>query len=202
MQLLIVIAGLAFSVILHEVAHGLVADWLGDKTARVMGRLTLNPISHIDPFMTIMLPLFLILANSPIVFGGAKPVPVNFYSLKYGRKGMALVAAAGPLTNLLIAALLAVWARLFPSAAPVLTILIVINLALMIFNLIPFPPLDGSRIVYAFVPPLRELYDRIERFGVMGIFLLLFLGFGFIGPIIIAAVSGLATLLLGHSPGF
>ncbi len=188
---------------MHEVSHGLMADWLGDPTARVMGRLTLNPIPHIDPFMTVILPALLIFTGSPVVFGAAKPVPFNPHNLRNGQRGVAMVAAAGPATNLLIASVLAVWARLFPAADDTIVTLIVINLGLMVFNLIPFPPLDGSRIVYTFSPHrVREIFDRVERLGLIGIGLLILVAFPLIRPAIVAIVSGIATVLIGHNPGF
>ncbi len=176
---------LVFSIVVHEVAHGRVALWRGDTTARDMGRLTLNPIPHIDLFGTIIFPIFLILMRSPVLFGWAKPVPINPYQLKEAKKDMALVGGAGPASNLLLAILLA---GLFRAAVAVtgssnplsqaLFFGVFINLVLAFFNLIPVPPLDGSRIVSALLPDdLAIRYNRIERFGFIIIFLLLFLGF-------------------------
>lgn len=145
---------LIFSAILHEVAHGYVADRLGDPTARLMGRLTLNPQKHIDPFYSILLPLILILSNSPVVFGAAKPVPVDPFNLKEGRRDVALVSLAGPLTNICLAILASLLIRLLNlqvslitfTLLPLLYSIVKMNLILAIFNLLPIPPLDGSKV--------------------------------------------------------
>ncbi len=183
---------LLFAVVAHEVAHGWVAERLGDPTARLAGRLTLNPIVHIDPLGTIILPLLLILIQSPFLLGWAKPVPVNFANLRGGRRDMALVAMSGPVTNLLLAGVsagiyhlllagfqhgwiadgsFAAWVAepLFLMAR----ISISFNLVLMAFNLIPILPLDGGRIVVGLLPgPLAYQLERLERYGML-IFLLL-----------------------------
>src|SRR3989344_5977767 len=156
--LLISLVILVFSAILHEVAHGFVADRFGDPTARLMGRLTLNPKPHIDPMMTIFLPLLLLFSGSPVIFGGAKPVPVDPYNFREGRKDMALVSLAGPGTNIILAVSAALLIRLFSVIAPIdfvlyfLGIVVHINLLLAIFNLLPIPPLDGSKIVALLLP--------------------------------------------------
>lgn len=181
MELLIGLVILIFSAILHEVAHGFVADRLGDPTPRLAGRLTLNPKSHIDPFMSILLPLFLLLSHSPIIFGAAKPVPVDPFNLKEGKKDMALVALAGPLTNILIAIaaaiifkILSISPMIFPSFIGIFLFLIVeYNLLLAVLNLVPIPPLDGSK-VFAFLlsDPQAAVYLSL---GSMGMFILFFL---------------------------
>ena len=175
---------LVFSVVLHEVAHGQVALWKGDTTARDAGRLTLNPISHIDIFGTIIFPLFLLLTRSGILFGWAKPVPVNPWRFRDPKKDMALVSAAGPGSNFLLAVGAGILFRLsIGSLGPnnaltqALYFAILINLVLTFFNLMPIPPLDGSRIIMAFLPQeLAEPYARIERFGFIIIFALFILG--------------------------
>ncbi len=169
---------LIFSAILHEVAHGFIADKLGDPTARLAGRLTLNPIPHIDPVMSIAVPLLLILSHSPIIFGAARPVPVNPLMLKEGRKDVALVALAGPLTNLVIALVGAAVVRIFgasiPAIMPVLTIIIFYNLALGFLNLIPIPPLDGSKFFSIVLPErVTQQYFALAPFGIFLLFLLL-----------------------------
>lgn len=167
---------LIFSAILHEVAHGFVAERFGDPTARLAGRLTLNPIKHIDPFMSILLPLLLILSGSPVVFGAAKPVPIDPFNLKEGRKDVALVALSGPLTNILIAVLASFLIKLSVSSAlyPLLLTIVQINLLLAIFNLLPIPPLDGSK-VFALLLPQREasIYLSLGSIGMIIIFFLL-----------------------------
>lgn len=167
---------LLFSAILHEVAHGWVAYHLGDPTAKLSGRLTLNPLPHIDPFMTILLPLLLIFSGSPIIFGGAKPVPIDPFNLKEGKKDVALVALAGPATNLLIGlfAALLIKTHFLVAIEPILFLIVSLNLYLAIFNLLPIPPLDGSKI-FALLLPDREsqAYLSLGTFGIIILFLLL-----------------------------
>ena len=189
---------LIFSAILHEMAHGYVANRLGDPTAKLMGRLTLNPGPHIDPLMTILLPLMLIFSGSPVIFGGAKPVPVNPFNLREGRKDMALVSLAGPLTNLLIAVIAGLLLKiLLPTLffqsffvalfTSLLQIILRINLLLAIFNLIPLPPLDGSKI-FALLLPEREAnsYLNIGSLGMLILFGWLLLG----GPLGLESIMG------------
>lgn len=169
---------LIFSAILHEIAHGLVADKLGDPTARLAGRLTLNPLPHIDPIMSIAVPLLLILSHSPIIFGAARPVPVNPLMLREGRKDIALVALAGPLTNLVIAIIGALLVRFVapfaPQIVPILTMVIFYNLALGFLNLIPIPPLDGSKFFSIILPErAAQQYFALAPFGIFFLFLLL-----------------------------
>ena len=174
---------LIYSAILHEIAHGIIAQRLGDPTARLMGRLTLNPKNHIDPIMSVMLPLVLILSGSPVIFGAAKPVPVDPFNLQDGRKDIALVSLAGPATNFLLAIIAVL---LIKSLGPFvlgitngvyvlwfLLIVVKINLLLGIFNLIPIPPLDGSKI-FALVLPEKEANTYLS-IGSVGIFILFFL---------------------------
>jgi len=166
------------AIILHEVAHGWVAFRFGDSTAARMGRLTLNPISHIDLFGTILLPGFLILAGAPFVFGYAKPVPVNFYNLNHPKRDMIWVAGAGPVTNILLAALSVYLFKFFDTSANVLPGFIgapltqmaqnsvSINAMLAAFNLLPLPPLDGGRVMVGLLPdPYSRALARIERYG-------------------------------------
>lgn len=161
------------SMILHELAHGLVAYWLGDDTAKLEGRLTLNPLKHLDPVMSFAMPLFLFLTGGPI-FGGAKPVPINTRNLKHGVWGMALVGLAGPLTNFLIA-LVAFLIWFFVGGALSTGVLgvicdyvVMINLGFGVFNLLPIPPLDGSRVLYAIAPDgVRRVMQLMERFGII-----------------------------------
>lgn len=172
------------AVTLHEAAHGWVADKLGDPTARLAGRISANPIRHIDPFGTVALPALLLLLRAPFLFGWAKPVPVNFGRLRNPKRDMVLVAAAGPGSNLLmacVATVLIYGAYLLPPDAGNwvghnLLNAIRINLVLMIFNLIPLPPLDGGRIAVGLLPtPLAVRYARLEKFGLLILIGLLFL---------------------------
>jgi Zn-dependent protease len=187
MEILLGLGILIFSAILHEVAHGFVADRLGDPTARLQGRLTLDPRPHIDPMMSVLLPLLLILSGSPIIFGAAKPVPVDPFNLKEGRKDMALVALAGPLTNILIAVFAAFLFKFFdaiPFVFPAfvglfLYLVVLYNILLAILNLLPIPPLDGSK-VFAFLLPDKEAnaYLSLGSFGMIILFFLLLFPIG------------------------
>jgi len=187
-----------FSVILHECAHGWTAYQLGDPTAKERGRLTLNPIKHVDLLGTIILPLFLFLTSSPIILGWAKPVPVNFSRLRNPKKDMIWVGISGPITNILIAVVLALILRIniFPLAASILQMGILLNLILAVFNLIPIPPLDGSRIVMGILPQKYAYpYAKLEKYGIVIIFLLLWsrVLFRVIGPVIFQLASYLGV---------
>lgn len=190
-QILTVVPGLLLAVILHEIAHGYVAEKMGDPTARQAGRITLNPIPHIDLYMTILLPALLIAAGSPIVFGGAKPVPINPYYFKNPRKSMIWVALAGPTTNIILAVfsyLLFVAIRgisinqIVPflvqiTLVQILAYSVIINLVLAIFNLLPIPPLDGGRIAVGLLPTsLAQQLAKLERFGLIIVIVLLISG--------------------------
>jgi len=169
------------SMTLHEAMHAYASYWLGDDTAKHQGRLTLNPLAHIDPIMTVLLPLVLAASGLP-PFGAAKPVPFNPSRLKYGEFGAAIVGAAGPLTNLALAVIASVVLRLFaPSfdttANNVIYTFALVNASFFLFNIIPFPPLDGSRVLYALAPdPVRRVMEQIESMGIMALlfFFLLF----------------------------
>lgn len=195
MEIIQIIVILLFSLTLHELMHALVSDRLGDTTARQHGRISLNPLAHIDPFATLLLPALLILAGSPIIFGAAKPVPFTPWALRYGKWGVAMVAVAGPLTNLAIAGILAIYLHFFYSSF--LLTAISVNVAFFVFNMIPFPPLDGSRVLYAVAPrPVRDIMDRIEGAGMVALFLFLFVGFRFIAPFMNMAVGAIMKLLI------
>ncbi|MCR5700383.1 MAG: site-2 protease family protein [Candidatus Saccharibacteria bacterium] len=199
--IIIVLVIVVGSVILHELAHGAVAYWLGDRTAKDAGRLTLNPIKHIDPFMSILVPVILYILQAP-VFGGAKPVPVNYYNLKWREWGMALVALAGPLTNFLLAFvffLIGHFTGAIYGAGGELTFfifqeIIFINLGFMIFNLIPIPPLDGSRILYAIAPDgFRPILASIERYGIIIVYALILLFGQFFSSFMINGMNGIVN---------
>jgi len=182
---------LVFSAILHEIAHGYVAERFGDPTARLMGRLTLDPRKHIDPIMSIALPLLLLISGSPIIIGGAKPVPVDPFNLRDGRKDLALVSLAGPLTNIVIAVIFSLIFRIFPSG--IIGLVVQLNLLLAIFNLIPIPPLDGSKIFSLLLPEkMADAYISQGTIGLILIFILLMSS----GP---ASLGGLMFSLLSFS---
>lgn len=208
LQLIVALPILLYSAILHEIAHGLVADRLGDPTARLSGRLTLNPIPHIDPFMTILLPLLLIFSGSNIIFGGAKPVPIDPFNLKEGKKDIALVALAGPLTNILLAiaaALLYHGLAFLPTNIAIvlfsffLQVTITINIFLAIFNLLPIPPLDGSKVFALLLPDeLANSYLSIGTIGILILFLLLsFPIAGFYLPVFMTNMYSIVIHALG-----
>ena len=171
------------AITLHEAAHGFVAHRLGDDTAYRLGRVTLNPLKHIDPFGTILLPAILLLRRSPFLFGYAKPVPVNFHALDHPRRDMVLVAAAGPATNVLLGAVAALSFHLVsyvPAGAALwvaqnLKNALIINVVLAVFNMLPLPPLDGGRIVTGLLPNfLSEPFARLEPYGLLILVALLF----------------------------
>ena len=190
---------LVFSAILHEVAHGYVADRLGDPTARLLGRLTLNPIPHIDLYMSIILPLLLIFVGSPIIFGGAKPVPVDPFNLRDGRRDLAIVSLAGPLTNFIIAIFFALLIHAIPAhflsafSYTIMLLVVRLNLLLGIFNLFPIPPLDGSK-VFSLLLPEREAASFINL-GNVG-FILVF-GFLYLFSGILISLLDFSLRLLG-----
>ena len=167
-----VIIALIIAITTHEAAHGFVAKWYGDSTAERAGRLTFNPISHVDMFGTVLLPLFLVFAKAPFMFGWAKPVPVDFDSLNPRRQGIIAVAAAGPLTNFILAFLAAALMQVNPNQMTmgndILLMLIRINVVLGLFNLLPILPLDGGRIFGALLPKkLGEHYEKLEPYGMI-----------------------------------
>jgi len=181
------------AVIIHEVAHGLMAYKLGDPTAKYAGRLTLNPLAHIDPFGTIILPIFLIFTNSPFVFGWAKPVPVNFAGLRNPKRDIALVGLAGPLANIVLAVIISILLKFYPFG--ILQDFMVLNLVLAVFNLIPIPPLDGSRVLIGFLPQrLAYKYILIEKFGIFIIFVMIY--FGLFKLIVLPVVMAILKFLL------
>jgi len=190
---------LVFSAIAHEYMHGWMAHRLGDNTAKDAGRLTFNPLAHLEWFGSFFMPLVMILTNMPFVFGWAKPVPYNPYNLRDRKYGDAKVALAGPLANLVLAVAFGLILRLFSpflnmTLELLIGIIVVINLILMIFNLVPIPPLDGSKILATFLPPvIRERYLSSERTGFILIILFVMLAGGLLMP----AVNFLFKLIVG-----
>ena len=195
-SLLIVLGVILVSMILHELAHGVVAYWLGDDTAKREGRLTLNPLKHLDPVLSVVMPLLLLAMGMPI-FGGAKPVPINTRNLKHGVWGMALVAVAGPLTNILLAFVAFVIGYATGAlmdlgvAGVIFWRFITVNLGFGVFNLIPIPPLDGSRVLYALAPDgVRRVMEGMERWGIWVVMIL-----------VVAVPSVVSTLMSGAMMG-
>jgi Zn-dependent protease len=182
---------LIFSVIIHEVSHGAMALAFGDRTAQYEGRLTLNPIKHIDLFGSIILPLILVLTNSSFMIGWAKPVPYNPYNLRNPKIGEPMVALAGPLSNILVAIIFGLIIRfvlvLNPSLISLVTVfsyVVIINISLAIFNLVPIPPLDGSKILFSIFPNRFTFSEVWARYGIILIILLLSVISSIISPII------------------
>lgn len=212
-ELLIAVFPILIAITFHEVAHGFVAYKLGDSTARLMGRLTLNPLSHIDPIGTVIVPLMLfVLSKGAFIFGTAKPVPVNFYNLRNPRRDSALVSAAGPIINVLIAfisVLMLIFIRkisiiLTPYAFIGQKIIVPINKMLLYsvsfnifiaaFNLLPIPPLDGGRIITSLLPPRHSSqFRKIEPYGIFVVLILWFTG---IAHHIIAPIQLLIELII------
>lgn len=209
LTLVIILVVVLFSMVLHELAHGWVAYKLGDDTAKDDGRLTLNPLKHLDPVMSFLIPILMFFSGGPI-FGGAKPVPVDTRNLKHGAWGMALVAAAGPLTNFLIALvgfLIGYWTGVLGFAEGglfyannlgglIAVEVLMVNLGFGIFNLIPIPPLDGSRILYALAPdPVRDLMEKMENFGLVIVFAIVILFPSFLSTVMGGALDGILAFL-------
>ena len=180
-NLIIQFSALILAVVIHEVSHGYAALLLGDPTAKRARRLTLNPLAHVDPIGSVILPLILVLANSPVLLGWAKPVPFNPGYFRDPRRGIMIVGAAGPLSNFAVCLASALLFRLVGPMTPILSGFLLMfcatNLILGLFNLIPVPPLDGSRIVMGLLPDdLLQGYMRLEPFGFIIIFALLWMG--------------------------
>lgn len=202
--IVLVLVVVLMSMTLHEAMHAYASNWLGDDTAKAEGRLTLNPIAHIDPFLTLALPLFLAVIGAPI-FGGAKPVPFNPMRVRYGEFGAAIVGVAGPLTNFVLAfiffAIYAVSGVSSGLVADFLSLAVVVNLGFFIFNMLPIPPLDGSRLLYAIAPDgARNVMAKIEQNGLILILALVFLFSSQIGQIISTATAAILkafSLLFG-----
>lgn len=200
----IVLLTILISMTLHEAMHAYASYWLGDDTAKMEGRLTLNPIAHIDPFLTVLLPLGLAAVGAP-PFGAAKPVPFNPFRVRYGDYGAALVGVAGPLTNLVLAFLAFLIGALFLDASVTfspnnivslfLTTFIYVNLAFFVFNMLPIPPLDGSRVLYAFAPEsVRRFMEMMEQYGIFVVFALILLFNQQLGQFMVSAISAILQL--------
>lgn len=185
------IAVLIMSVVIHEVSHGVTANVLGDPTAKYEGRLTLNPIKHLDPFGSVLLPAMTYLIGG-FIFGWAKPVPYNPYNLKNQRWGPAVVGGAGPLANITVALVFALGLRALSPSAPasliaILTTIVFINILLAIFNLVPIPPLDGSKVLFALLPERFSNFQIfLEQYGLFILLLFIFSFWRFVIPLVFA----------------
>ena len=202
MEYLFLIVVLILSIMIHEIAHGAVANYLGDPTAKYAGRLTLNPLKHIDPIGSIILPLFLIIMGSSFLIGWAKPVPVNPYNLRDKKWGSVKVSLAGPAVNFAIAVIFGLLLRFFPALIvslnlfPMFAYIVFINLLLAVFNLLPIPPLDGSHILFGFLPPsMQGIKTFLNQFGIV---LLLFVVF-FLFPGVIYLINWIFILITNCS---
>jgi len=188
---------LIMSVVVHEVAHGYTAYLLGDNTARNSGRLTLNPLKHLDPFGSVVLPLLLVLMNAGFVIGWAKPVPYNPENLRNEKKGTFLVSIAGVLANLMLALVFGLLIRFAPMFLDVslltqfykiTSIIVLLNLVLVLFNLIPIPPLDGSKILFSFLPvKYRHIENFLEKWGMFVLLFFIIFLWGYVSPLIFIA---------------
>jgi Zn-dependent protease len=193
------------AIVLHELAHGLVADRMGDMTPRLMGRLTLNPVKHADPFGSLILPGLLLLprlfGQEGLVFGYAKPMPVNTQNLRNPDRQMVLIALAGPVTNLLLGVLGGFVLRFAGFGNDALTrfllIWVSLNVLLAVFNVMPIPPLDGSKVLALFLPPrAREVYRSWEPYGALFMLVIFFIFPGPVFGIVLAVRDGLLRLIL------
>lgn len=185
-----------FSAIIHEYAHGWTASQLGDPTAKDMGRLTLNPLAHVDWFGTILVPLLLWLSHAGFIVGWAKPVPYNPYNLRNPKRDPALVAIAGPASNIIVAVVFALLVRLLPmnNFTALLSVVVYANVLLAVFNLIPIPPLDGSKVLFAVLPDsMRKVKFFLEHYGFFILLIFIFFGFQLIVPLIFSVYSLLVS---------
>lgn len=207
LEIIIVLIVILLSMTIHEVMHAFMGYMLGDNTAKEEGRLTLNPIKHIDPFMTILLPLIMVVLHAP-VFGGAKPVPFNPNRVRFGDWGAALVALSGPITNLIIAFItfgVGVFSGVINNAGSVqptmfgliISTAVSVNLGFFVFNMLPIPPLDGSRILYAVAPnSVRSVMQKIEQNGVLLVMIIVVLFSDVIGQVMSGCIRAILRVFM------
>ncbi len=188
---------LIISVVIHEVAHGYAAYRLGDSTAYRAGRLSLNPLVHLSWLGSVIIPFLLVASGSPVVFGYAKPVPYNPYNLTNRRWGEVIVALAGPASNLVLALIFGLTLRtglvVNSQMLDIFVSIVIVNLALMVFNLVPIPPLDGSKVLYSLFPDKPEIRTFLERHSLFLVLIFIFFGWRYIAPL----VYGLFNLIVG-----
>lgn len=201
-DLLLVLGSIIISMTVHEAMHGFVAHWLGDSTAQEAGRLTLNPLKHIDVMTTVLLPMVMLMLHLPPIFA-AKPVPFNPDRVKFDEFGAALIGVSGPLTNLVMAGIGGLIFRAFGAdlgvfGANAVITFTAVNIGFFVFNMIPWPPLDGSRLLYAFAPePLQNVMRTIESYGFMSIMIFIFIIFTVGTGVIFNVQNGLTKAILG-----
>ncbi len=203
MEIIFVLIILIFSIIIHEIAHGSVADSLGDPTARYAGRLSFNPLKHLDFVGSFLVPFFLVITNSSFIIGWAKPVPINPYNFKDQKYGSLKVSLAGPLANIAIALFFGLLIRFSPDLIPgghnLILYIVFINILLAVFNLMPIPPLDGSHILFTFFPrienKIKKLYAGAGIFALPMVFLFVIIFF----PVILSLVLFIFELITGVS---
>ena len=207
LEIIIVLTVILLSMTIHEAMHAFMGYMLGDNTAKEEGRLTLNPIRHIDPVMTILLPLIMVILHAP-VFGGAKPVPFNPNRVRFGDWGAALVALSGPITNLVIAFIafgLGVFSGVINNAGAVqptifgliISTAVSVNLGFFVFNMLPIPPLDGSRILYAVAPnSVRSVMQKIEQNGVLLVMIIVVLFSAVIGQVMSGCIRAILRVFM------
>lgn len=196
--LIIFIPLLLVAMTIHEASHALMSYVLGDHTAKWEGRLTLNPLKHIDPVFTLLIPAVMIAFGQPPILA-AKPVPFDPHNVRFGDYGAALVALAGPLSNLLLAVIGGIQLHFLSPGTTydIVVFFLKLNVSLAIFNLVPWPPLDGSRVVYAFAPePVQRVMKQIEGFGIAGLFIFIFIAWGLVSPFVSAVQQWIINLLV------
>ena len=207
LEIIIVLIVILLSMTIHEAMHAFMGYMLGDNTAKEEGRLTLNPIKHIDPFMTILLPLIMVVLHAP-VFGGAKPVPFNPNRVRFGDWGAALVALSGPITNLIIAFIafgVGVFSGVINNAGAVqstifgliISTTVSVNLGFFVFNMLPIPPLDGSRVLYAVAPDsVRDIMQKIEQNGILLVIIIVVLFSDVIGQVMSGCIQAILRVFM------
>lgn len=210
MEQIFIILALILSIVLHEMAHGYAAFWLGDPTAKLQGRLSANPLVHLDPLGSIIIPGFLFFSGAGILFGWAKPVPYNPYNLTDQKYGEAKVAAAGPAINIIIALIFGLLIRfsevlsLNTAFVELAGYIVFINILLALFNMIPVPPLDGSKILTAFLPfgmqrGYQQFLSLVQGYGIFVFFIFIFIMIQFIWPYLFVGVATIGTWFTGLS---
>lgn len=205
MEIILPIVVLIFSVIIHEISHGLSALWLGDPTAKYAGRLSPNPVKHLDLWGSFIVPLLLVISSTGVIFGWAKPVPYNPYNLRNQKYGPAIVGFAGPLSNIILALVAGIIMRtllVFGISEDlwvfnILALVIVINLLLAIFNLLPIPPLDGSKLLFTILPISEHTQAMLEKYGFVFLLIFVFLFSGILSTILSFVLTFFSNFIVG-----